>query len=137
MSKTPAERQAKYRNSDAGKAYRESWWAAHPDKRSEYNETTKATRRAQARQKYVYRWISPEGFTAYVGRGVMQRAVSHQKGSPWWKPGMTLSTLKARNEWHAMKLEGLWGELFQPRFNAEGYRDLPNWQEKVSYSNGL
>jgi alanyl-tRNA synthetase len=70
----------------------------------------------------VYRWVSPsKKFTAYVGRGTMRRAMQH-RNSPWYEPDMVVKVLRARNEWHSMHLEGLWGELFRPRYNKDGYR---------------
>lgn len=97
----------KWKDSDKAKAYNER-------RMKKYNNLS----------VLVYRWISPDGYTAYVGRGPITRVLAHKNKcrSPWWEPNMFYRTLRARNEWHAMKLEGLWGELFRPRYNKEGYR---------------
>lgn len=74
------------------------------------------------RPPLVYRWRDGNGVIEYVGRGTFQRLRAHITKSNWWTPEHTYSYMVCRNEWHAMHLEGLWGELFQPRRNVEGYR---------------
>lgn len=98
------------------------------DRSTSWNKNNKESR-AAILHKYdtnvkplVYRWISPKGFTAYVGRGTLHRANQHRTRSFWFEDGMFLRILYARNEWHSMRLEGLWGELFRPRYNKDGYR---------------
>lgn len=99
------------------KEHQNVYYMRHSEQRRNYNKEYK-----KALPVLVYRWISPKGYTAYVGRGTRYRINSHKRNSAWYEPDMFVRTLKARNEWHAMKLEGLWGELFQPRYNKDGYR---------------
>lgn len=70
----------------------------------------------------VYRWRDGKGIIDYVGRGSLARARIHAHRSKWWTPEHTMSYMICRNEWHSMKMEGIWGELFQPRYNKDGYR---------------
>ena len=44
---------------------------------------------------------------------------------------MLLHVQEARDEWHAMELEGQWGQRFQPRYNIEGIRHMANWQNEA------
>ena len=69
----------------------------------------------------VYRWRNAEGIVDYVGRGTLLRA-KRRKTATWWTPEHTMSYMVCRNEWHSMRMEGIWGELFQPRYNKDGYR---------------
>ncbi len=113
--------------------YMRPYYLAHPEKYALYGERQKQKQRALGRPHFVYMYVSPKGYVAYVGRGSMQRVIAHQKDrrSSWYETDMVLHTMPARNEWHAMQLEGEWGERFQPRYNIEGIRDMPNWQAEV------
>jgi len=104
-------------NPERLKQFQKNYYERKREEKREYNRKYK-----KSLPIFVYRWISPEGYTAYVGRGTRYRINSHKKRSQWFESNMFVRTLKARNEWHAMRLEGLWGELFQPRYNKDGYR---------------
>jgi len=107
---TPAEKRAKYRASPAYKA-----------------QIERQNQRYAEQRPVVYVWIAPDGKADYVGRGTEARAVSHgypyrRKWSPWWTPEHRLRMKVCDSEWHAMEMEGVWGQFYQPRFNKEGYR---------------
>lgn len=104
-------------------AYQKAYRASHRDENRVYQKAYYADWVRLPRSVVVYRWFEPDtGVTLYVGRGTSRRPHWHRSRSLWATSTMVLKMQIARNEWHAMALEGRWGERYQPIHNKDGYR---------------
>jgi hypothetical protein len=113
--------------------YNSKWTKEHPEyirgwrKSSKAKEYHKEYRKTHPR-KYtkllpiVYAYFDEEGTCVYVGRGTINRALTHKYISPWWNKNLTLLSMTCTNEWEAMEYEGKWGGRYFPTMNKEGYR---------------
>lgn len=101
--------------------YQKAYYQSNIDKLRERHREYSRNRKANLKP-LVYRWINPDGITVdYVGRGTIDRARDKRK-KEWLTKEHTLIYEECLNEWHAMEMEGKWGQLYHPRYNVDGYR---------------
>jgi hypothetical protein len=83
----------------------------------------------------VYMYFTRDGIPIYVGRGTIDRALSHKysyKNSSWWNKDLILLTMTCKDEWEAMEYEGKWGGLHHPIGNRDGNRRFKRRDERRS-----
>jgi hypothetical protein len=103
------------------KEYQAAYYKKNRDVLRARQNATAKQRRASLKP-IVYRWLNPDGITVdYVGRGTIERAKDKKK-KEWLTKEHTLIYEECLNEWHAMEMEGKWGQLYAPRYNKDGYR---------------
>lgn len=124
---------------DSGRSWNKSANRCHPDRKHFAkglcrNCYSRKWKRENIKRKWhvnpiksyiVYAYFDKEGTPIYVGRGTIDRALSHKysyKNSSWWTPDLILLTMTCKDEWEAMEYEGKWGGRYKPWANKEGNR---------------